>query len=82
MGPVEIGPLSKNLLAGSVKSPTSRLSTLLDLEVCGPGLYSELFAESGYQVTGVDFSKRSIDYAQRDLHEKTVAYFLPKTRLP
>lgn len=36
--------------------------TLLDLG-CGPGLYTELFCKSGFKVTGIDFSKRSIDYA-------------------
>jgi SAM-dependent methyltransferase len=35
---------------------------LLDLG-CGPGLYCTRFAERGFQVTGVDFSRRSIDYA-------------------
>ena len=30
---------------------------------CGPGLYTTRFAEIGSQVTGIDFSKRSIDYA-------------------
>lgn len=31
---------------------------------CGPGLYTTLFAENGADVTGIDFSKRSIEYAQ------------------
>lgn len=31
---------------------------------CGPGLYTTAFAEAGAQVTGIDFSKRSIQYAQ------------------
>lgn len=35
---------------------------LLDLG-CGPGIYAELLAQRGFQVTGIDFSKRSIDYA-------------------
>jgi 2-polyprenyl-3-methyl-5-hydroxy-6-metoxy-1,4-benzoquinol methylase len=35
---------------------------LLDLG-CGPGLYCTRFAERGVQVTGVDYSRRSIDYA-------------------
>lgn len=37
---------------------------LLDLG-CGPGIYAELFCKAGYSVTGVDFSKRSIEYATR-----------------
>lgn len=36
--------------------------TLLDIG-CGPGLYAERFARSGYQVTGIDCSRRSIGYA-------------------
>lgn len=36
---------------------------LLDLG-CGPGLYSELLSDMGFSVTGIDFSKRSIEYAR------------------
>jgi ubiquinone/menaquinone biosynthesis C-methylase UbiE len=35
---------------------------ILDLG-CGPGLYTEIFAEKGHQVTGVDISETSIEYA-------------------
>lgn len=35
---------------------------ILDLG-CGPGLYAERFARAGFQVTGVDFSQNSINYA-------------------
>lgn len=38
-------------------------SDLLDLG-CGPGLYAERFARAGLRVTGVDFSKNSIEYAR------------------
>jgi SAM-dependent methyltransferase len=31
---------------------------------CGPGLYTSRFAEFGAEVTGIDFSARSIDYAR------------------
>jgi SAM-dependent methyltransferase len=44
-------------------SPPSKYKKLLDLG-CGPGLYAERFSKAGYDVTGVDFSKRSIDYAK------------------
>ncbi len=37
--------------------------TLLDLG-CGPGLYANRFAQLGINMTGVDYSKRSIDYAR------------------
>lgn len=36
---------------------------ILDLG-CGPGLYSEKFAARGHDVTGVDFSANSIEYAK------------------
>lgn len=32
---------------------------------CGPGLYSHRLAKSGARVTGIDFSKRSIEYAKK-----------------
>lgn len=45
-------------------------SRLLDLG-CGPGLYTSLFKDKGYEVTGIDFNKASIDYAisqRKDIH--------------
>jgi ubiquinone/menaquinone biosynthesis C-methylase UbiE len=42
---------------------------ILDLG-CGPGLYTELFAKAGHEVTGVDISKTSIDYAKRSALDK------------
>lgn len=41
---------------------------LLDIG-CGPGIYAEKFAQAGYQVTGIDFSKRSIEYARQSADE-------------
>lgn len=38
-------------------------SSILDLG-CGPGLYAERFAKLGHNVTGIDFSSRSISYAK------------------
>lgn len=37
---------------------------------CGPGLYSTRLAEKGAEVTGIDFSERSIDYARKAVEEK------------
>ena len=42
---------------------------ILDLG-CGPGLYAEWLAQAGFQVTGVDFSQNSIDYASVQAREK------------
>lgn len=44
---------------------------LLDVG-CGPGIYAEKFANSGYQVTGVDFSTRSIEYAKSSALKKSL----------
>lgn len=46
--------------------PPTKYSTLLDVG-CEPGIYSEIFAQYGYVVTGIDFSHRSIDYAAHSL---------------
>ena len=39
-------------------------TSILDLG-CGPGLYTSRFARAGLQVTGVDYSKNSIEYASK-----------------
>lgn len=43
--------------------PPWQYKRLLDLG-CGPGIYAELFNARGYQVTGVDISRNSIQYAK------------------
>lgn len=37
---------------------------------CGPGLYATRLAERGARVTGIDFSKNSLEYASRTAAEK------------
>ena len=49
--------------------PPDQYPQLLDLG-CGPGIYAELFARQGYQVSGIDFSVRSLDYAKQSAAEK------------
>ncbi|HEY8443649.1 MAG TPA: class I SAM-dependent methyltransferase [Clostridia bacterium] len=45
---------------------------ILDLG-CGPGLYAQKLSQAGYEVTGIDFSKRSIAYAiERDKQSKYI----------
>lgn len=46
---------------------------VLDLG-CGPGLYAERLARAGFEVTGVDFSAGSLEYARR--HTGGVRYLL------
>ena len=55
--------------------PPARYPRLLDLG-CGPGLYAEGFYLQGYQVTGLDFSRRSIAYAreQAEKNDHAITY--------
>ena len=46
-------------------------ASLLDLG-CGPGLYASRFARAGFRVTGVDYSRRSIEYASRYAKENNL----------
>lgn len=56
--------------------PPVEYPSLLDVG-CGPGIYAEKFSNAGYQVTGIDFSKRSIDYAQNSasIKELDITYY-------
>ena len=49
------------------KAPKQNMD-ILDLG-CGPGLYTERLAMKGHSVTGVDFSKVSIEYARKYAEE-------------
>lgn len=49
--------------------PPISYKRLLDLG-CGPGIYAELFHAKGYQVTGLDISENSIQYARKIAREK------------
>jgi len=43
--------------------------SILDLG-CGPGLYAEIFAKKGHNVTGIDISKNSVEHAKKSAKEK------------
>lgn len=49
--------------------PPNQHKRLLDLG-CGPGIYAELFHRKGYEVTGLDLSQNSIQYAMKTAHER------------
>lgn len=55
---------------GSI-APAKKYPNLLDLG-CGPGIYTERFCRAGYTVSGMDFSKRSIEYAQSSAQKKNL----------
>lgn len=46
-------------------------ASILDLG-CGPGLYASRFAHAGFNVTGVDYSHRSIEYAVQYANENNL----------
>jgi SAM-dependent methyltransferase len=46
-------------------------ASLLDLG-CGPGLYASRFAQAGFQVTGIDYSCHSIEYATQYANENNL----------
>ena len=52
-----------------LQQSSNKALKILDLG-CGPGLYAEILAKNGHKVTGVDFSKCSIDYATAQAREK------------
>lgn len=49
--------------------PSSESLDILDLG-CGPGLYTEIYARQGHNVTGIDISKNSIAYAKKESANK------------
>lgn len=54
-----------HLLSSGMLKPGDRL---LDLG-CGPGLYAEKWKRNGIDVTGIDISERSLDYARNRARE-------------
>ena len=50
-------------------APAETYRNLLDLG-CGPGIYAEEFHKAGYQVSGMDISERSINYAKESAADK------------
>ena len=67
--------LDKSVKWISEVAPPLQYKHLLDLG-CGPGLYAERFNKAGYNVMGIDFSKRSIKYAkeQSGLNKSNIEY--------
>lgn len=65
---IDLSSRNTQFIDSSVKWIVSRFGVGENCSVadfgCGPGLYTTRLAEHGADVTGIDFSKRSIDYAK------------------
>ncbi len=71
---VDLSSRNKDFIARSVKWIVSHFEIEVNTSIadfgCGPGLYTTLFAENTADVTGVDFSRRSIQYARKVAGQK------------
>ncbi len=65
---VALASRTRKTIEGSVAWLQTRFGLNSDTVIadfgCGPGLYTTRFAQTGAQVTGIDFSAKSIRYAQ------------------
>lgn len=71
---IDLASRKKSTIENTVKwilenKKSNEKLNVLDLG-CGPGLYTELFAKNGHEVTGIDISKNSIDYAIKSAKDK------------
>ncbi|OPG94435.1 hypothetical protein B2I21_31105 [Chryseobacterium mucoviscidosis] len=53
-------------------APLENYKKVIDLG-CGPGFYSQKLAVKGYDVVGVDFNKKSIEYAVNEAEKKNLS---------
>ena len=71
---VDLSSRNKDFIAHSVKWIVSHFGIDANTSIadfgCGPGLYTTLFAENDADVTGIDFSSRSIQYAKKVADQK------------
>ena len=71
---VDISSRNKDFIASSVKWIVSHFEIDENKSIadfgCGPGLYTTSLAENNANVTGIDFSKRSINYARNVADQK------------
>lgn len=78
---VDLSSRNKSFINRSVKWIVSHFSVDSNTSIadfgCGPGLYTTLFAENNADVTGIDFSSRSIQYAKKVADQKglNIDYF-------
>ncbi len=78
---LDLSSRNKAFIARSVKWIVSRFEIDENTSIadfgCGPGLYTTQFAENNADVIGIDFSKRSIQYAKKIADQKglDIAYY-------
>jgi len=66
-GTIDVSSRNTAVIERSIEWIISRLQIGKEIKIidfgCGPGLYTTRLAQKNAEVTGIDFSKRSIDYA-------------------
>lgn len=71
---VDLSSRNKNFISKSANWIVSHFGINPNTSIadfgCGPGLYTTLFAENSADVTGIDFSGRSIQYAKKIADQK------------
>lgn len=71
---IDVASRNKSFIEKSVRWITSHFNVDNKTEIadfgCGPGLYTNRLAERGANVTGIDFSKNSLNYAKQAAAEK------------
>ncbi|MBK8417538.1 MAG: class I SAM-dependent methyltransferase [Anaerolineales bacterium] len=55
-------------------------ASILDLG-CGPGLYTSRLARAGFQITGMDYSYSSIEYATKYANDNNLKHRLSLSKL-
>jgi len=73
---LDLASRNKGFIEKSVDWMVSRFNIGPDTRIadfgCGPGLYTSRLAEKGANVTGIDFSERSIRYAKETASQKNL----------
>ncbi|MFC1892323.1 class I SAM-dependent methyltransferase, partial [Thermodesulfobacteriota bacterium] len=73
---LDLASRNKGFIEKSVDWMVSRFNIGSDTRIadfgCGPGLYTSRLAEKGANVTGIDFSERSIRYAKETASKKNL----------
>jgi 2-polyprenyl-3-methyl-5-hydroxy-6-metoxy-1,4-benzoquinol methylase len=71
---IDVSSRNKNFIESSVEWIVSHFGVDKSTEIadfgCGPGLYTTRLADRGAIVTGIDFSKNSIEYAKQVADQK------------